>query len=50
MIYLAIGCIIMKIMDKKYPNTLLIAWLLGAVVWLPAVCYGLLKGLLKKRG
>jgi len=49
MVYLAIGCIIMKNMDKKHPNTFLIAWLFGALVWLPAVLCGIVKGLLKKR-
>jgi len=49
MVYLAIGCLIMKSMDKKHPDTLLIAWLFGAVIWLPALLCGIVKGLLKKR-
>jgi len=49
LVYLAVGCIIMKSVDRGDRNINIIAWIIGAGCWLPAVVVGFLYGLLGKR-
>jgi hypothetical protein len=49
LVYIGIGCIIMKMVDRDDRNINIIAWIIGAVGWLPVIILGFYAGFTKKR-
>jgi hypothetical protein len=49
LVYLGIGCIIMKLVDRGDRDINTIAWIIGVVGWLPVALLGFYAGYTKKR-
>jgi len=47
--YLAVGCIIMKLMDRGDRDINTIAWIIGMIGWLPVSLAGFFAGFFRKR-
>jgi hypothetical protein len=47
--YLTVGCIIMKLVDRGTRNINTLAWILGAIGWLPVTLMGFFVGVFRKR-
>ena len=49
LVYLATGCIIMKLVDRGDRDINTIAWIIGVIGWLPVSLAGFIAGVFGKR-
>jgi hypothetical protein len=49
LVYLAAGCTIMKLVDRGERNINTLAWIIGAIGWLPVTLVGFFMGFFRKR-